>query len=170
MKLNRKQLTNLIKESIQKRIIAESNYLIGRDIQEVIDELKRIVHEIGTEDALDPVDIERYHHYGDMKSIRPHYGYQDGDAVLLEVHVDLETYLNGTIVPWKSMDPLSRDMFKMDLLDAFPDSSFEGNTLVINSQDARKDYSDFIDFKKGKRKTGYVPWWRGPYGIFDPKR
>ena len=164
MRLNRKHIRKLILKEMA------SSYLIGRDFQEVINELRRIVHEIGSEDILDPTDIPRYHHYGDMEAIRPHYGYQDGDAILLKVYVDLESYLDGTIIPWDSMDPLNREMFKMELLDAFPDSSFAGNTLVINSQDAREDYSDFIDFKKGKRKGGYVPWWRGPYGIFNPKR
>ncbi len=165
MKITRRQLKNYL-----KNVLAESSYLIGRDFQEVIDELRRIVHEIGLEDALDPADIERFHHYGNMEAIKPYYGYEDGDAILLKVYVDLESYLDGTIIPWTSMDPLNREMFKMELLDAFPDSSFEGNMLVINSQDARDDYKGFKDFKQGKQKTGYVPWWRGPYGMFDPER
>ena len=158
--LDRNKIKKMIIESVMIQLF-ESNYLIGNDFEELIQELKRIIHEIGINNAFDARDIKSHHHYGNMEAITPYFGYKQGDAALLKVIVDLERYLVSTVIPWDTINAYNRDILKQELLEAFPNSFFSGNIFIVNGEDTASDRDSF--YRKGARE---VPWWRGPYGIF----
>ena len=159
-KIDQNKIKKMIIESVMIQLF-ESSYLIGNDFVEVIQELKRIIHEIGINNAFDASDIKNHHHYGNMEAITPYFGYKQGDAALLKVIVDLERYLVSTVIPWDTIDAYNRDILKQELLGAFPNSFFDGNLFIVNGEDTAGDRDSF--YRKGARE---VPWWRGPYGIF----
>jgi len=159
-KINKNNLKKMIIESVMIQLF-ESNYLIGNDFEELIQELKRIIHEIGINNAFDARDIKSHHHYGNMEAITPYFGYKQGDAALLKVIVDLERYLESTVIPWDTIDAYNKDILKQELLEAFPNSFFDVNIFIVNGEDTASDRDSF--YRKGARE---VPWWRGPYGIF----
>ena len=158
MKISIDKIKSIIKQSILK----ESNYLAGFDWTMYIDELKRIVHEIGDNEAIVSTDIESYHHFGDMSAIIPLFGYKNGEPFLMEVDIDLVKWLASTEMPWESIDGLDRELFKAELLDVFPGSSFAGNVLIINGKDSSSDYQGFLDDTNPYAKDS-LSWWKRKY-------
>ena len=142
MKITRRQL---------RKLIMESSYLIGREFDNIIIELERIVHEIGDREVRDPYELPVMYQYGNMSALRPYMSYDDGDANLLRLYVDLPNWLQGTELTWVEMERYDKSALKEKILMAFPGSFFEGDVAVIDARNWRN-----IEPRDGHPDVGYL--------------
>lgn len=127
MRITETQLRRVITEAI----LQESNYLNGRDLDNAIDKLKRIIYEAGRREEWRSSGIPREYHYGNMAAVKPVFKYSKGDASLFKVTVHVPAWLKGSMTPWESIEPMERDFFIEDLKEAFPGSRYHKGLLMI---------------------------------------